>query len=225
MPSPTDDTPRQLAGAWRRLLLPFHVPAPAAAAAFADLAGRYSEAPRHYHNLTHLAEVLAVIDGLAPLVGDATAVRFAAWFHDAVYDSRAGDNEERSAGLAGAVLGGFGLPPALVAEVERLVLLTKTHLADEGDRDGQLLLDADLAILGAEDDRYDDYARAIQREYAWVAEGVYRDGRARVLEGFLKRPRLYFTDALFRSHEGRARRNLRRELDLLGAARETKKSE
>jgi predicted metal-dependent HD superfamily phosphohydrolase len=210
----TDDVPRQLEAAWRRLLRPFHVPEPAVTAAFADLVARYSEASRHYHNLTHLAEMLTIIDDLAD---EATAVRLAAWFHDAVYYSRAQDNEERSTALAGTVLGNFGLPHALIADVERLVLLTKTHLADGADRDAQLLLDADLAILGAQDDRYDDYARAIRREYAWVADDAYRDGRGRVLKGFLKRPRIYFTDALFRSHEARARRNLRRELDLLRA--------
>jgi predicted metal-dependent HD superfamily phosphohydrolase len=211
--SSSSDLPGLLGPQWRRLLRPFHAPEPAVTAALADLAARYSEPSRHYHNLTHLHEVLEVISSLT--AADVPAVRLAAWFHDAVYDSRAKDNEERSADLAEAVLTSLGLPPGLVANVERLVLLTKTHSAEADDRDGQLLLDADLAILGTEEDRYDNYARAIRREYAWVAEDAYREGRRRVLEGFLKRPRIYFTDELFRSHEGRARHNLRRELGSL----------
>jgi predicted metal-dependent HD superfamily phosphohydrolase len=187
----------------------------AVTAAFADLAARYADGSRYYHNLTHLHEVLAVIDELAGAAPNPTAVRLAAWFHDAVYDSWAKDNEERSAELAAAVLGRIGLPRHLGTNVERLILLTKTHSADGADRDGQVLLDADLAILGADEGRYDDYARAIRREYAWVADTAYRDGRRRVLEGFLNRPRIYFSEALVRSQEGRARRNLRRELDWL----------
>jgi predicted metal-dependent HD superfamily phosphohydrolase len=217
MPFSADATREQLGTAWRRLLLPFAVAEDAAATAFTDLVNRYGEAGRHYHNLRHLAEVLAVVDGLADESGDASAVRLAAWFHDAVYDSRAKDNEERSADLAETVLGGFGLPGALVANVRRLVLLTKTHAADPGDGDGHVLLDADLAILGADEGRYGEYAGAIRREYSWVDEAAYREGRGRVLEGFLRRPRLYFTDALYGSHESRARTNLRRELAALRA--------
>jgi predicted metal-dependent HD superfamily phosphohydrolase len=215
----TNDLREPLFADWRQLLLPLGVADDAVAAAFIDLVGRYDEPFRRYHNRAHLREVLAVIDQLAPLVGDITAVRLAAWFHDAVYDSRAQDNEERSAALAEAVLSGFGVARTLIASVARLVQLTKTHCADAADRDGQLLLDADLSILGANADRYDEYARAIRQEYAWMAEHAYRDGRGRVLGGFLQRPRIYLTDALFRSHEQRARHNLQRELTLLRATR------
>ncbi len=215
MPSSTDDIREPLWKEWQYLLLPFAVPESAIVAAFTDLVNRYGEAGRYYHNLRHLAEVLAVVDGLAAETGDAAAMRLAAWFHDAIYDSRAKDNEERSAALAESVLTGFGLAQPLVANVQRLVLLTKTHTAEAGDRDGHVLLDADLAILGAQEERYDEYARDIRREYAWVDETAYRDGRGRVLEGFLRRPRLYFTDVLFRSHERPARHNLQRELTVL----------
>jgi predicted metal-dependent HD superfamily phosphohydrolase len=202
-----------LEAAWRRLLVPFAVLEAAGSEAFADLASRYSEPSRHYHNLDHLADVLGIIEELT----DAAAVRLAAWFHDAVYDSRSKDNEERSAALAEQTLTGFGLPRPLVANVARLILLTKTHAADAGDRDAHILLDADLAILGADDARYDEYSRAIRREYAWVEEAAYREGRGRVLEGFLRRPRIYLTDGLLGSHEEPARHNLRRELAALRA--------
>jgi predicted metal-dependent HD superfamily phosphohydrolase len=196
MSLPSTNLPHQLDAAWRRVLLPFHVPEPAVTTALADLAARYSEPSRHYHNLTHLHEVLEVVNNLAGV--DVPAIQLAAWFHDAIYDSRAKDNEERSADLAKGVLIPLGLPAGLVVNVQRLVLLTKTHTAEADDWDGQRLLDADLAILGAEVDRYDDYANAIRREYAWVAEDDYRSGR---------------------SHEGRARRNLLRECDRLTFAR------
>jgi predicted metal-dependent HD superfamily phosphohydrolase len=210
--TPSNDTLReQLGTAWRSQLRPFAVAEGAAAAAFSDLVHRYGEAGRHYHNLRHLAEVLAMVDGL----GCEPAVRLAAWFHDAIYDSRSKDNEERSAELAETVLGGFRLPAPLIADVRRLILLTKTHSSDADDSDGHVLLDADLAILGADERRYDEYAASIRREYAWVGEEAYREGRGRVLDGFLRRPRLYFTDALFGSHELRARDNLSLELAAL----------
>jgi predicted metal-dependent HD superfamily phosphohydrolase len=183
----------------------------AAGAAFADLARRYGEPHRHYHTLGHLAEVLRTVRELAP--GDPDpALLLAAWFHDVIYDPRAADNEERSAEHARTVLGSLGVPEAVRAETARLILLTRAHSAGPDDRAGQLLLDADLAILGAAEGAYDRYAAAIRREYAWVPEEDYRAGRRRVLESFMARPRLYNTEALCARAEAAARANLRREI-------------
>jgi predicted metal-dependent HD superfamily phosphohydrolase len=141
----------------------------------------------------------------------------AAWFHDAVYDTRRADNEERSAAFARKALSAVGAPGPVVDEVVRLVLLTRMHQAGPDDPEGQVLLDADLAVLAAEEDVYDRYAAAIRREYAGVADEDYRDGRRRVLEGLLRRPRIYATEMMFTCSEAAARRNLGREGRLLGA--------
>ncbi len=201
---------------WRDLMRSYGVAGEAADAAFADLARRHAEPGRFYHDLTHLREVLAVVEELAVVAADLNAVRLAAWFHDAVYDSRAKDNEERSADLARATTSGLGVPREIVANVVRLIVLTKTHAAPDADADASVLLDADLAILGAPEPRYDEYARAIRDEYAWVPEEAYREGRRRVLLGFLRRERIYRTERTFREREARARSNLRREAASLG---------
>lgn len=132
--------------------------------AFSDLAARYSHPDRHYHTLEHIANMLDALEGICPAAG--TVLSLAAWFHDAVYDSRARDNEERSAELARSVLPGLGVSAAVVAEVVRLILLTKCHQVAATDGPGCALIDADLAILGATSDEYDRYAAAIRREYA-----------------------------------------------------------
>jgi predicted metal-dependent HD superfamily phosphohydrolase len=201
-----------LRGAWLNLVLPFGAEEGSAWAAFTDLAVRYSGLERHYHNLDHIADMLRTVDGLRDLAQDLAAVRFAVWFHDAVYDSRASDNEERSAALAVETLRRLGVPDATVLRTADLILLTKTHLAAPHDVDGQILLDADLAILGADPVRYVEYAAAIRREYGWVPEEEYRVGRARVLRQFLDRPHLYFTERLFAALETRARANLQAEI-------------
>jgi predicted metal-dependent HD superfamily phosphohydrolase len=183
---------------------------------FDELAARYRTSDRHYHDLRH---VLAVLDVVQALVGSTAspALLLAAWFHDAVYDPRAADNEERSAELARTLLTPLGVSGEVVAEAARLILLTKTHQCADDDRDGQVLLDADLAVLGAEEDEYDAYASAIRREYAWVPDEDYRKGRTRVLEKFLERGRIYLTDICHRAAEDRARRNLRREIAALAS--------
>ncbi|MCI0462980.1 MAG: hypothetical protein L0Z62_39035 [Gemmataceae bacterium] len=208
-----------LHAAWARTIAAAGGNVADAEATFADLVTAYSEPERAYHNLTHLSEVLAAVDLLAGQASDLAAVELAAWFHDGVYDPRAADNEERSAAWAEQALTKLGVPQPRVEGVRRLVLLTRSHLVDPDDPDGCVLLDSDLAILGAEEGRYRAYAESIRREYAWVPEGAYRAGRAKVLRSFLARERIYNTSMMREGLERQARRNLESELRALEADR------
>jgi predicted metal-dependent HD superfamily phosphohydrolase len=183
----------------------------------AELVARWSEPHRHYHTLDHLRQVLSIVDAHADLADDAESVRLAAWFHDAVYDPLAADNEERSARLAIELLAPLGVAPARVDEVARLVRLTAGHTVADGDRNGALLADADLAILAAPPEAYDRYAAAIRREYAAVPDDAFRAGRAAVLRHLLALPRLYRIVPEHRAWTERAAANLRRELAVLTA--------
>lgn len=190
---------------------------PAARATGAELVARWAEPHRRYHTLAHLAAVLAAIDRLAGAAADPVAVRLAAWFHDAVYDGRPGWDEERSAQLAQARLPRCGVPAERVAEVARLVRLTAAHdTLAEGDRDGAVLCDADLAVLGGSG--YQSFTGQIRQEYAHVPDELFRQGRAGVLRRLLDVPRLYRTDEAHELWEQRARANMSAELAALAAA-------
>jgi predicted metal-dependent HD superfamily phosphohydrolase len=184
-------------------------------AAFADLVARYSEPHRHYHNLQHIADVLAAVAQLSDLAVEPEAIELAVWYHDAIYDPRAKDNEERSAELAFAELSALGLLRKLIEKVAALIRATEHVGNAAADIDTQILLDADLAILGAEPERYRQYADAIRQEYAWVDHAAYRAGRSRLLESFQMRDRIYRTDQMFAAREEAARKNLRAELEQL----------
>ncbi|GAA1803741.1 metal-dependent phosphohydrolase [Planosporangium flavigriseum] len=196
---------------WRALV-------PGAEALAEDLITRWSQPHRHYHTTDHLAAVLTVVDRYADLAPDADAVRLAAWFHDAVYDPRAPDNEERSAQLAETGLPAAGVPAGRVTETARLVRLTAGHAVADGDRTGALLADADLAILAAGQHDYDRYAAAVRREYAHVPEAAFRAGRAAVLESLLALPALFRIVPPRVEWEDRARANIERELSALRRA-------
>ncbi len=178
------------------------------------LLAAYAGDRRGYHDTRHLAEVL---DHLDVLVGagtgdvDAAAVLLAAWFHDAVYDGER-DDEERSALLAEETLRRCDVPPGLVAEVARLVRLTADHAPAADDRAGQLLCDADLAILAAEAGRYAEYTAGVRAEYAHLDDDTFRAGRARVLRGLLERPALFHTAVARERWEAAARANVEAEL-------------
>lgn len=144
---------------------------------------------------------------LADVADDRRAVELAALFHDAIYDPRAegGGNEQASAELAVEMGAGD--------EVARLVLLTATHKLEPGDRNGAVLCDADLWILGSDPARYARYATDVRAEYAHVEDAVWRVGRGAVLRDLLARPRLYRTARFHEQLDAAARRNLQAELD------------
>jgi predicted metal-dependent HD superfamily phosphohydrolase len=180
-----------------------------------DLIARWSQPHRRYHTLEHLTRMLDVVDAYGDHADDVDAVRLACWFHDAIYDPTRGDNEDRSASLAAAVLESLGVD---AAEVVRLVRLTATHDVTPGDRDGELLADADLAILGADPAVYAAYAEQVRAEYAFVPEPDFRTGRAAILRRFLQRSILYHVPDLRRRWEDQARANIRAEIDALDGA-------
>jgi predicted metal-dependent HD superfamily phosphohydrolase len=193
---------------------------PAVAAAGAALLERWREQHRHYHDAEHLAEVLTAVDELAPESGPATdveVVRLAAWFHDAVYEGRPGDDEEQSAALARAVLTELGVPEPRADRVAQLVRITLHHDPPPGDAEAALLCDADLAVLAAGPERYTRYVNAVRREYAHVPEPMFRSGRTTVLKALEAMPRLYRTSAGRQRWESAARANLARELAELQA--------
>ncbi|HET8659753.1 MAG TPA: metal-dependent phosphohydrolase [Micromonosporaceae bacterium] len=202
---------------WRAALPP-GVDGAAADDAGTDLLRRWAEPHRRYHDVAHLAAVLSIVDAHAGTAADADAVRLAAWFHDAVYDPQADDNEERSAQLAVATLTGLGMAPQRVGEVARLVRLTAAHSVPPDDSNGALLADADLAVLAAPPAGYDRYAAAVRQEYAHVPDPLFRAGRAAVLRHLMGLPQLYRIVPDRAERTRRAHDNLRRELDGLARA-------
>lgn len=185
------------------------------AGAGAELLGRWAEPQRRYHDLAHLDAVLHHVDELAAEAETVDDVRLAAWFHDAVYDPTARDNEARSALLATTVLSGMRVPDARIGEVVRLITLTATHDPRDGDRNGAVLCDADLAVLAGNEAAYRRYTDAVREEYAHLDDTAFRAGRAAVLRSLVDRPALFRTEHGRRHWEQAARANVAAELDRL----------
>ncbi len=145
---------------------------------------------------------------------DAAAVEAALWYHDAVYDPRADDNESRSAALAVSRLHAAGVATERVARIERMILAT-AHQDRPFDGDAALVLDIDLAVLGADARTFDDYERAVRREYAFVPEAEFRAARQAVLVALLGRPAIYASASFRKRWEAPARANLSRSIAAL----------
>jgi len=215
---PNDDN--VLIAAWLRWL-PGGPEQPDAAHAVID---RYREPHRRYHGVQHLACVVrdvGILLGEVAVTDPATVVA-AAFFHDAIYEPRSSTNEADSAALAASTLAAWeshGWTPSRRDEVVRLILATAGHVAGAGadDPSAAVLLDADLAVLGADPAAYHAYVLAVRAEYAHVDDAGWRLGRAAVLRSFLTRPTIFQTPSMLR-REPSARANLSAELAPLAAA-------
>jgi predicted metal-dependent HD superfamily phosphohydrolase len=197
-----------LRSAWHQLAVGRH-PRP-----LEHLLARLREPHRHYHTATHIMWVLRHVDHIAAAGLDSSvdlhAVRLAALFHDAVYDPTRADNEAISAELAAQAAAELGWAPHRGAAVHRLVMSTAGHSPTMPDE--EVLVDADLAILGAEPKDYAAYVQGVRTEYAHVSAEQWHRGRAAVLRQFLDMPVLFHTEVMHHEREPRAKANLAAEL-------------
>lgn len=205
----------QLLNKWLHLLQNTHAGPQQQQTLFSELVKRYSSGQRVYHNTAHLFEIFTLLDEFEPLITQPDAVGWAVFYHDAIYNPLRKDNEVRSAKLARRIMNSLHLPAPDTDFTVQLILATQNHLATLPDINMHLFLDADLAILGAEPEKYARYAQAIRTEYRLVPDILYRPGRKRVLQHLLAKPALYYTLQMQARFEQQARINMQHELETL----------
>ncbi len=173
---------------------------------------KYSEKHRAYHNLSHISLLLASAAEFRKKFADSESVRLAIWFHDVIYEPQSANNEAESAALAVESLAELGFPKEKIEKVERMILATQKHDAANLDWDGRMFLDLDLKILSIYPSAYKKYAQAIRAEYSFVPENLYRRERCKILQRFLQREFIYYTDEMRKTYEESARRNIANEI-------------
>lgn len=186
----------------------------------AGLRMRYAEPHRAYHTQAHVDAMLTGLAELGPAVANAAVAELAAWYHDAIYDPAASDNEARSAALLQSDMAGLA-DPAMLGRAGALVRLTASHtvppdILPDLAGDAVLFLDLDMAVLGASPAEYDAYEQGIAAEYEPVfGRARFAAGRTVFLSGMLERPRLFLTRRFQDSLDSTARTNMRRALHRL----------
>jgi len=184
-------------------------------AVHAELLSRYGEPHRAYHTLQHLQECLSLRQEISTPCESPAEIDIALWFHDAIYEPSRNDNEARSAEWLDAGAAQAGLAREVRDRLHALVMATR-HSAMPAKADEAVLVDIDLAILGAPPERFAEYETQVRQEYRWVPEWLYRRKRREILAGFLERGMIYSTSECRERFEEQARRNLQRSIAALG---------
>lgn len=195
---------------WQKVLLNYCSDESKIDKTFQILVEKYSESHRAYHNLSHINYLLEEAKKIE--FADADAIYLTTWFHDLIYEPKKSDNEIQSAKLAVKLLQELNIPDNTITKIEQIILATQTHSDKNLDQDGKIFLDLDLSILGADKEIYWNYSQAIRQEYSQVEDILYRMGRKKVLENFLQRETIYFTENLRERFENQARLNLANEI-------------
>jgi predicted metal-dependent HD superfamily phosphohydrolase len=183
-------------------------------ACFQALCAAYAQSGRHYHGVAHIEECLELFDGHRNLARDPFALELAIWFHDVVCEPGATGNERASAAWAREWLERLGIGPSTIEDVCAIIVATERHeVPADGSPDCALMIDIDLASLAAPPEVFERNTELIRREFHRTGEQEFARGRARFLEAFLARDRIYQTDVFHERYEALARANLRRSLE------------
>lgn len=190
--------------------------------AFETMVSRYTDPRRYYHTMEHLAECFAAFDKISHHCDRPEEVELAIWFHDAFYDPKRRDNEQRSAEHANTTLTRSGADLLCAQRVAGLVYSTE-HKAAPASMDAGVIQDVDLWIFAAPEARFWEYETQVRWEYGHISNDEYRAGRTKVVERFLARTRgglhLYRTPEFREELEDQAVANLTASLQRLQAGK------
>ena len=175
---------------------------------------RYENSSRKYHGVFHIDQGLEEFDKVRSLLESPEELAIAWYFHDVIYDTKSKDNEGKSARLAYDMLNRSGVEQVKAERIKNIILTTD-HQTPPKTIDEQLVIDIDLSILGQNEDKYNWYSNGIRKEYSWVPEQQFKEGRLNILKSFLERPSIYYTDHFKEKYEKTARVNLEREIQSL----------
>lgn len=183
---------------------------------FAKMVREYhSGEGRSYHNLLHIGKIDEILNKYSYLARNFVALKFAGDGHDVICVPGSETNEVDSADHMRRTMAKLGMPDFVIAETERIILLTKEHKTTDDDTDGKLMIDADFAIFASSEAEYDVYTQGIWQEYVSsgkVSEEAFRRGRANLIKGWLGQDRIFLVDEIRAELEPLARQNLEREL-------------
>ncbi len=177
-----------------------------------ELALVYSAKSRHYHNLVHLEEMIRLFTAYASELEFPDEVLYAIFYHDYVYNVTRKDNERKSAEFALSIL-----PSQTTINKELvfdMICATQLHQHNEKE-DINWLIDFDLKILSKNREAYQQYCEQIRKEYKIYPDFLYKPGRKKALEHFLKNDFIYQTTEFRTIYEQTARQNILREIKIL----------
>lgn len=211
---------------WHLSAMSSHITLEQVSILWQNIAIRYNEPQRAYHDLQHIQQLFGQYDQVKDNLHEPHIIALAIYYHDVIYEPTRSDNELKSAEYAVESLTDY-LSAEQCQHIYALIMMTASHQVDkwsnetkerEKYNDAAYLLDMDLSILGSSWSEYEHYAHTVRQEYAHVSDDDYRVGRIAVLKKLLAHSTLYLTDYYYARLEKQARKNIEHEITLSHAS-------
>ena len=176
----------------------------------ADLIERYKESGRYYHTLDHIEHCLGQFDRVRAQCRQADAVELAIWFHDAIYNFPAYENEKLSAAFFMEKSENL-LATKFREDVADLVIATE-HIRPPEDADQRILVDVDLSSFGLPWEQFAADGKNIRQELHYLTDPEFYSGQIAFMKTLLARVRIFNTEYFYENYEEKARENVQRYL-------------
>lgn len=181
---------------------------------YCDINKHHSSTNRYYHNLEHVYDLICQIQRSKSLNKEERAIlSYTAFFHDIIYNPKRSDNEYESALLAKSWLERLNVSKVITEGVFDIIKDTKNHQSDN--YLSHMFIDMDLSILGASQEKFQEYSKKIRLEFSHLNDVAYFIGRKLFLSKILSRSKIFITDSYSAKYEIAARRNLKTEFKSL----------
>lgn len=197
---------------WNTLMITSGLSNDTGATYFEQLCAAYNEPHRFYHDLNHIASMLGLLEASG---FDTPLAQWAVWYHDVIYKPGSTKNEKRSAELAELIMRSLNVDEDLIRNTVQTILETKNHQTKSTKKDVLAVLDADMSILGMDEEIYLNYRESVRKEFSHIPNFLYRRGRKKFIKSILKQPYIYHLDWFRARLEKQARKNMTNELKLL----------
>ncbi len=201
----------RFAALWKRCAEPDD---PACPGIFRALEDRYDESHRVYHNGDHIRHCLAEFDSINTALTQTSRdiIELSIWFHDAIYEIAASDNEAESARWFSSLASGR-LNPDIIRAVNRCILYT-THQEMPADPCSLYMVDIDLSGLGQHWEGFAADGQKIREENHQLDDEMFVCGQIEFMNRLMNRSRIFYTEYFNTRLENRARQNIIRQLEI-----------
>jgi predicted metal-dependent HD superfamily phosphohydrolase len=218
MPSMNTDITNDIAeqSRFRSLWLRQQLPntADGSAMVYQQLQDAYNEPQRVYHSFQHIQCCLSLFDQISHLMKNPDAVELAIWFHDAIYQLGASDNEQLSADLFLNLTDGL-FEDNIRETVYQHIMATCHTSAQITDLDTQLMVDIDLSSFGLPWPDFLRDSKKVRQEMGHICDAEYYQKQIAFQQCLLRRPSFFYSDYFIEHYEAQARSNLAKLFELV----------
>ena len=181
-----------------------------------EILEHYTKKWKYYHNLNHIYSFVELFEKYNNNIQNyKSEFLISIFFHDIIYIPSRNDNEDESMNLFNKFYSETNPKNLNKEKVIEFISETKNHTLNiiHNNEELNYFLDMDMHILSEEN--WEDYENKIRKEYPYLSEIEYKNGRIKFLQSCLNKEKIYRTKIFYDAFEQKARSNIKKIIEKL----------